>query len=226
MNCRIITLLAVCLLIFSVSSIIATDDSQITAEDRTFSATGKSIGYSQDSFLHARLTRDANIQLMQFDVENQNSPVKYNVTISESDYNQLKTAKNQGEIKEIQVKTNQSVVIKEPVIENYTKELFSQDYYDDAVFEKDLKSLEEKLILDSDVSVNVTDHTNPLSGKDYKKITIYKTYYVVKSFRNSSDEIIASVVVNDMQADGKDWVFFRASSLGISGNMASAHIDI
>ena len=219
-------LFAIGIVLISLSVISADDDLQLSSEERTFSAVGDSVGYSQDSFLHAILTREANAQLMQFEVENLNNPTEYNVTISESDYDQLKSAKNNGEMKEIQIKTNQSVIVKQPVIENYTKEIFSKEYYDEETFENDLESLEEKFLFDSDADVNVTNHTNPSNGKDYKKITVNKTFYVVKTFNDCPEQITAHVVVNDMQADGKDWVFFNAQSLGIGGVLASDHIDI
>ena len=90
-------LFAIGIVLISLSVISADDDLQLSSEERTFSAVGDSVGYSQDSFLHAILTREANAQLMQFEVENLNNPTEYNVTISESDYDQLKSAKNNGE---------------------------------------------------------------------------------------------------------------------------------
>ena len=216
---NVIILLVVLLAVASLSATAATDNC------RTFSAVGDSVAYSSDSLYHARLTRDANMDLMQFKVENHNNPVKYNVTLSESQYNQLKAAKEKGEIKELIIRTNQPIEVKVPVIENCTKKVCSQDYYDEASFERDFNSLDEK-ILDSNIDVNVTGHVNPSNGIEYKRISIYKTYYVAKSFRNTTEYIAAHVVVNNMQADGKDWVYFHAPSLGIDGTMAADHIEI
>lgn len=220
MNYKIMmVMLVLCLLLASLSAVAGADDG------RTFSAVGKSVGYSADILHHSRLTKDANIELMEFKVQNHNNPVKYNVTLSQEEFNQLKAAKDNGEFKEIQVETNQSISVKQPVIENYTRKVCSQDYFDDASFERDLSNLDQKLF-DNSIDVNVTDHVSPVTGAEYKKITIYKTDHVVKSFRNSSDYITASVVANDMQADGKDWVFFHAPSLGIDGTVAAEHIQL
>lgn len=214
----IMIFLAVFLMLVSVSAIASADS------DRTFTAVGDSVGYSRDILSIARITPEANIQVMQFEVENQNNPVQYNVTISQDQYDELKSAKDKSEIKEIQIKTNQPVAVKTAVIENYTKEVCSQDYYDDETFERDLTSLEQK-IFDSNIDINVTDHVTS-NGAEYKRITLYKTYYLVKSFEDTNEYITAHVVVNDMQADGKDWVFFHAPSLGMDGVMASSHIEI
>lgn len=221
---KALLMMVICLIIVSLSAIAGADDNSQT-DNMTFSAVGNSIGYSQDILNYVELTRDANTELMKFKVHNHNSPAKYNVTISESQHEQLKSAKERGEIKEIQIKTNQSVTVKEPVIENCTKLVCFQDYYDDATFERDLNNLEGK-IFDTDVDVNVTDHVNPLNGADYKRISIYKTHHLVKSFNDRNEQITAHVVVNDMQADSKDWVFFHADSLGMDGNMAEGHIEI
>ena len=215
---RIMILVAVFLIAVSVSAIASADG------DVTFTAVGDSIGYSKDILSHSRITPDANEELMGFEVQNHNNPVRYNVALSKDQYSELKSAKDNGEIKELQIRTNQPVVIENPVIENYTKMVCFQDYYDEDAFERDLSSLEEN-VFDSSIDINVTDHVTS-NGAEYKRITLYKTYYVVKSFEESHEYITAHVVVNNMQADGKDWVFFHAPGLGMDGVVASSHIEI
>ena len=215
---RVMIFFALFLMLVSVSAIAGEDS------DRTFSAVGDSVGYSRDILGIARVTPEANLQVMQFEVENHNNPVQYNVTLSPDQYDELKSAKDNGEIKEIQIRTNHPVAVKTAVFEDYTREVCSQDYYDDEAFERDLTGLEEK-IFDSNIDINVTDHVTS-NGAEYKRITLYKTGYIVKYFDETDENITAHVVVNNMQADGKDWVYFTAQSLGMDGVVASSHIEI
>ena len=92
-----------------------TVQSDDTTAQRTFTATGDRIGYSPESYYGATLSKKAKTQIKQFKNTNKNNKKSYSITISEKQYNQLITAKNQGKIKEIQIKTPVKITIKKPV---------------------------------------------------------------------------------------------------------------
>ena len=213
---------------------ITTSSKNPTLEERTFVAIGDTIGYSQDSFYGAKLSAKAKKQLNQYKKINKNNPTKYSITISNNQYNKLLDAKHKGKIKEIQIKTDKYITIKKPVMKSYKKIVFDKKYYKETNFKKAYKKIKNKLEFDYDYKILVKTHWKRSKDTsmgiihivDYKRIIVVKKINVVKSFKTAKDLITASVVVNDKQADGKDWVFFFIPRFGIDGTIASSHIKI
>lgn len=198
----------------------STDTSEISIEDRTFNATGDTIGYSPEEYSYAKLSNKAKKQIKEFKNENKNNPTNYSITISEDQYSKLSYAKDLGKCKEIQIKTDKYITIKKPVMKKTTKKIFSKKYTNQKKYKKALAKLKNKYYLDDFYKIKVTKH-----GK-YKQITVYKKIYTVKYFKTGKDRITASVCVNDWQDGGGDYVFFFAPKLGIDGTMAAATITI
>ena len=195
-----------------------TVQSDDTTAQRTFTATGDRIGYSPDSYYGAKLSKKAKTQIKQFKNTNKNNKKSYSITISEKQYNQLITAKNQGKIKEIQIKTPVKITIKKPVFKKFKKTILNKKYSTKSAYTKALKKFKNKYYLEDDYIIK--------SYKNTKKIKIVKKCKTVKYFKTSTDKITASIVVNDLQADGKDWVYFFSPKLGIDGTMAAKHIKL
>ena len=195
-----------------------TVQSDDTTAQRTFTATGDRIGYSPESYYGAKLSKKAKTQIKQFKNTNKNNKKSYSITISEKQYNQLVTAKNQGKIKEIQIKTPLKITIKNPVFKKFKKTILNKKYSTKSAYTKALKKFKNKYYINNDYIIK--------SYKNTKKIKIIKKCKTVKYFKTSTDKITASLVVNDLQADGKDWVYFFSPKLGIDGIMASKHIKL
>ena len=189
-----------------------------TTAQRTFTVEGNRIGYSPDSYYGAKLSKKAKTQIKQFKNTNKKNKKTYTITISEKQYNQLTNAKKQDKIKEIQIKTNMKIHIKKPVFKKFTKTTLNKKYSTNSAYNKALKKFKNKYYLDDDYIIK--------GYKNTKKIKIIKKCKTVKYFKTSTDKITASLVVNDRQADGKDWVYFFSPKLGIDGTMACKHIKL
>ena len=213
---------------------LSTDSTGVSADERTFTATGETIGYDYDSSYGCKFSKKAKKQLEKIKQENRKNPTTYTITISEKQYKKLLNGKNKGKCTEIQIKTDKYIKIKIPVIKTSKKTIFSKKYYKEVKFNKALKKLKNKYYLNDDYKIKVKTHwkrskdtsMGTISIIDYKQIIVVKKYRTVKSLKTSKDRITASVVVNDYQQDGKDWVYFFAPKLGIDGTMAQAHISI
>ena len=209
-----------------------------TSTEKTFTATGDTIGYTTESYYPKIYTSKAKKQIKQIKSTNKKNPTKYSITISDSQYDQLLKAKKAGKTKEIQIKTDKYITVKKPVFKKVSKKIFSKKYYKESKFKKALKKFKNKYYLDDTYKIKVS--TKYKKSRDtsmgtihvvkYKKITIIKKYNKVKSFKSKKDRITASVCVNDRQSspEGKphDIVYFFAPSLGIDGTMAYGEINI
>ena len=96
--------------------------------------------------------------------------------------------------------------------------ILNKKYSTKSAYTKALKKFKNKYFLEYDYIIK--------SYKNTKKIKIVKKCKTVKYFKTSTDKITASIVVNDLQADGKDWVYFFSPKLGIDGIMAAKHIKL
>jgi len=229
----LITLSAVAAEDNSTADINQTEDMTQLSGDNTFYATGASIAYSPDSYYDAKLTKKAQKQIKAVKKYNKNHKTKYKVTVSKKQYDSLLTAKNKGKVKEIQIKTDKYIKIKKPVFKKYTKKVFLKKYYKENEFKKAYKKLKDKYWGDS-YKIKVKTHWKRSKDTsmgiihviDYKQIKVIKKCRTVKYFKNSKARITASVVVNDYQNGGGDWVYFGVSKFGLDGLMASSKIKI
>lgn len=212
-------------------------DSQDTStSQKTFSATGKSIGCSLEGCYPFECTKKAKKQLKQINAKNKKNPAKYSITLSDSQYNQLLSAKKQGKMKEIQIKTNKYIKIKKPVVKKVKKTIFNKKYYSLDKFDRTWKKFDEKYGYDNNYKIKVTPHYRRYNDERgvgsepvYYKLTVFKKFNKIKGFKSGKALIYAGISVNNRQAfvNGKgDFLEFFIPQYGIDGTMASSRINI
>ena len=228
----IILLLILITALFVISTVSANDDDIIIDEnERTITVTGKTIVYETG---YKDYSDEAKNQIKEFKKINKKNPTTYTVTLSKKQYIKLGNAKTQDKYKDIQINTDQPIIIKKAVIKTDKTKIFSKKYYDENQFNKALKKFEKKY--DSDYKIKVktkyrkeTDiHGHTFTIPKYNKITIYEKHYKVLYYKTKKDTVNVWAWVNDYESGlPVEGVHFGASSFGwVDGEIYSGEIYV